>query len=258
MPDIQPIRSNPEVPFLEGPQSRWQEFRFVIRVVAEFIKGFRILHFAGPCVTFFGSARYGPEHPYYQAARDLAARTAALGFTVMTGGGPGLMQAANQGAQEAGGRSLGCNIELPMEQHPNPYLDHWVSIRYFFVRKVLLVKYSFAFIVLPGGYGTLDECFEALTLIQTRKLAEFPVIVFSREYHHELLEHLDHLKAQGTISSQDMDLFSVTDDPEEVVRILQERSIRRFGLRPRLELRPLGWLMERGWKASRHQAAPKS
>ena len=148
-----------EIIFLDGPQSRWQELKFLVKVMLEFIKGLRALHFVGPCVTIFGSARFTEENEYYQQAREMGAAVARLGFTVMTGGGPGIMEAANRGAREVGGRSVGCNIVLPMEQHPNPYLDKWVNIKYFFVRKTLLSKYSYAFVVMPGGFGTLDEFF---------------------------------------------------------------------------------------------------
>ena len=179
--------SKQEIKFLEGPQSRWTEFVFSVKVLFEFIKGFRTLHFAGPCVTIFGSARFGEDHPTYQQTRDIASSIAKLGFTIMTGGGPGVMEAANRGAREVGGKSVGCNIVLPHEQMSNPYLDKQVNIRYFFVRKTLLIKYSYAFIVMPGGFGTLDEYFEALTLIQTGKLNEFPIIIFDKAYHHDII-----------------------------------------------------------------------
>ena len=155
---------------LEGPHSRRRELWLVIRALRDFIAGFRALHFVGPCVTVFGSARCGEDHADYATARDLGRRLAALGFTVMTGGGPGVMEAANRGAHEAGGRSVGCNVKLPAEQRPNRYLDRSVTCEYFFVRKVLLFKYSYAFVALPGGLGTMDELFEALTLIQTRTI----------------------------------------------------------------------------------------
>ena len=146
-----------EIQFLEGPQSRWKDFKYTVSVLFEFIKGFRALHFVGPCVTIFGSARFKEDHKYYEQARSLGAEIAQLGFTIMTGGGPGLMEAANRGAKDVGGRSVGCNIVLPIEQHPNSYLDRWVNIKYFFIRKTLLIKYSYAFVVMPGGFGTLDE-----------------------------------------------------------------------------------------------------
>lgn len=162
-----------EIRFLQGPQSRWEELTFTIKTVIEFIRGFRSLHFVGPCVTFFGSARFDEHHEYYQLTRKAAGEIAKLGFTILTGGGPGLMEAANRGSKDVSGKSVGCNIVLPMEQKPNAYLDKWVNIRYFFVRKTLLIKYSFAFIVVPGGFGTLDEFFEALTLTQTKRSTSF-------------------------------------------------------------------------------------
>src|ERR1700759_2883291 len=140
-----------EIIFLDGPHSRWKELKFTFATMTEFIRGFRALHFLGPCITVFGSARFDEHHPYYDMTRKMAGEFAKLGFTILTGGGPGLMEAANMGAQEVGGISVGCNIQLPVEQKPNPYLDKWVYVKHFFLRKVLLVKYSFAFIVMPGG-----------------------------------------------------------------------------------------------------------
>lgn len=222
--------SKSEIRFLEGPQSRWQEFTFTVKVMLDFIRGFRALHFAGPCVTIFGSARFGENHPDYIDARKMGAAMAKLGFTVMTGGGPGIMEAANRGAKDVGGRSLGCNIVLPMEQTHNPYLDAWVNINYFFVRKTLLIKYSYAFIVMPGGFGTLDEYFEALTLIQTGKISKFPIVLFDKEYHEPLIKHIEKMKAEGTISPEDLKLFLITDSVEEAVEHIRENSIMQFGL----------------------------
>ncbi len=185
-----------EILFLDGPRSRWQDFKFVIKVCIEFVRGFRALHFVGPCVTIFGSARFGEDSPYYQLTRKLSGEIAKLGYTIMTGGGPGIMEAANRGAREAGGKSVGCNIILPMEQEPNPYLDKWVNIRYFFVRKTLLIKYSYVFVIMPGGFGTLDELFEAMTLIQTKTIKDFPVIIFCKDYHKDMLEHIEQMKEQ--------------------------------------------------------------
>src|SRR6478672_12754521 len=156
--------------FLEGPRSRFGELLTLVRVLMDFLRGFRVLHFVGPCVTVFGSARVKEGDTSYELARKMGAAIAQLGFTVMTGGGPGIMEAANRGAQEVNGRSVGCNIELPHEQQPNPYLDRWVTCRHFFVRKVLLFKYSYAFVGLPGGLGKLDELTEALTMVQTGKI----------------------------------------------------------------------------------------
>ncbi|MGE0593587.1 MAG: TIGR00730 family Rossman fold protein [Vicinamibacterales bacterium] len=229
--------------FLEGPLSRRRELWFVLRSVREFIQGFRVLHFVGPCVTVFGSARFGEAHPFYQLGRDVGGMVTSLGFTVMTGGGPGLMEAANRGAREAGGRSVGCNIELPFEQQANPYLDRWVTCRYFFVRKVLLFKYSYAFIALPGGLGTLDELAEALTLIQTGKIADFPVILFGTAYWQPFRDMLHRMAESGTISDHDLDLLLITDDLAAAKAHLQKHAVHRFGLVPR-HPRPRTWLGE--------------
>jgi len=232
-----------EILFLEGPRSRWQDFKFVIKVCIEFVRGFRALHFVGPCVTIFGSARFGEDSPYYQLTRKLSGEIAKLGFTIMTGGGPGIMEAANRGAREAGGKSVGCNIILPMEQEPNPYLDKWVNIRYFFVRKTLLIKYSYVFVIMPGGFGTLDELFEAMTLIQTKTIKDFPVIIFCKDYHKDMLEHIEQMKVRKTISPVDLSLFLVTDSIDEAVTHIQ-KSIRKFNLQP-AKPHPLKWLLEK-------------
>ncbi|MCW3092545.1 MAG: Cytokinin riboside 5-monophosphate phosphoribohydrolase [Ferruginibacter sp.] len=233
-----------EIKFLEGPQSRWKEFTFTVKVLLEFIKGFRALHFVGPCVTIFGSARFKDGHPFYEKTEELAGKIAQLGFTIMTGGGPGIMEAANKGAREVGGRSVGCNIVLPHEQQPNPYLDKWVNIRYFFVRKHLLLKYSYAFVVMPGGFGTLDEYFDALTLIQTKMILEFPIIIFDTQFHKQLVAHIDHMKAVGTISQDDTNLFLFTDSVDDAVTYIQN-IILKFKLHPAKPRKPLRWLRER-------------
>ncbi len=233
-----------EIKFLEGPQSRWEELTFTLKAVREFIRGFRALHFVGPCVTIFGSARFKEDHEYYKLTEKLAGETAKLGFTIMTGGGPGIMEAANRGAKEVGGKSVGCNIILPFEQKPNPYLDRWVNIRYFFVRKTLLMKYSYAFIVMPGGFGTMDEFFEALTLVQTKVVQSFPIIVFCKDFHKKLTEYIEHLKAAGTISPEDTHLILLTDSIEEAIEYLKVKSIEQFGLKY-AQPKPLGWLFER-------------
>jgi uncharacterized protein (TIGR00730 family) len=219
-----------EIQFLEGPQSRWKEFKYTVSVLFEFIKGFRALHFVGPCVTIFGSARFKQNHEFYKQARALAAEIAQLGFTIMTGGGPGIMEAANRGAKDVGGRSVGCNIVLPVEQNPNPYLDKWVNIKYFFIRKTLLIKYSYAFVVMPGGFGTLDEFYEAITLVQTKKINMFPIIIFDKPFYKEILDHNEHMLKQGTISKHDLSLFLVTDSIEEAIAHIKERSIKAFKL----------------------------
>jgi len=223
----------PDRVLLAGPQSRRRELWLVLRSVRDFIRGFRAFHFVGPCVTVFGSARFAEGHPYYALARELGAELSRIGFTVMTGGGPGLMEAANRGAKDAGGRSVGCNIALPHEQEPNRYLDRWVTFRYFFTRKVLLVKYSYAFVALPGGLGTMDELFEALTLIQTGKIQDFPVILVGRAYWKDLVELLDAMVDAGTIARQDLDLLFITDEVKEAIAYIQTHAIEAFGLRRR-------------------------
>lgn len=237
-----------EIKFLSGPQSRIKEFLFTISIVRQFIKGFRELHFIGPCITVFGSARFKENHEYYKLTRKASSEFAKLGFTIMTGGGPGIMEAANRGAKDVGGRSVGCNIQLPQEQKHNPYLDKWVEIKHFFVRKVLLVKYSFAFVVMPGGFGTLDEYFEAITLIQTNKIGDFPVIIFCKDFHQKLIEHTHVMRKEGTISEADLGLFLVTDSIEEAVELIKEESIKRHGLKPEERLKPFKWLFESRFK----------
>lgn len=227
-----------ELSFLDGPRSRWKEFLFAVRVFWEFIRGFRALHFTGPCVTIFGSARFKEGHPVYEMTREIAGNMAGLGFTLLTGGGPGVMEAANRGAKEAGGKSIGCNIELPFEQEHNKYLDRWVTMRYFFVRKVLLTKYSYAFIVMPGGFGTLDEFFEALTLIQTRKLKPFPIVIIGKEYHKHLLDHFNLMIEHRTISEEDQKFFCITDSIEEATQFIQQHSIVKFDLKVIKAIRP--------------------
>ncbi|MGF7080337.1 TIGR00730 family Rossman fold protein [Mucilaginibacter sp. UYCu711] len=234
-----------EIVFLDGPHSRFKELMFAFQTMVELIKGFRALHFIGPCITIFGSARFKEDHPYYALTREASAAFARLGFTIMTGGGPGLMEAANRGARDVGGRSVGCNIQLPVEQSPNPYLDKWIIMKHFFLRKVLLVKYSFAFVVMPGGYGTLDEFFEALTLIETHKIKNFPVIIFGMAYHKELQAHIEMMKANGTIGEGDTNLYIVTDSIEEATALIVEKSIKQYGLKPKSRVKPFGWLFER-------------
>jgi len=220
-----------EVRFLEGPQNRTSELLRAVRIFCEFMRGFRALHFVGPCVTVFGSARFSESHPYYEMARQCGSGLAGAGFTVMTGGGPGIMEAANRGAKEAGGRSIGCNIELPKEQKPNRYLDRWITFRHFFVRKVMLVKYSYAFIALPGGFGTLDEIFEAATLIQTAKIRNFPLVLMGKEFWRPLLEFLaERLVREKTIDQADLDRLIVTDSPQEAVQVITEIAMGQFGL----------------------------
>ena len=193
----------------------------VFRIMGEFVEGFDALANLGPAVTIFGSARVKPDDPQYALARETARLVGEANFTVITGGGPGIMEAANAGARDAGAMSVGCNIELPFEQHVNPYVDVAINFRYFFVRKTMFVKYAEAFVIFPGGFGTLDELFEALTLIQTGKVRDFPVILFGSSYWQGLLDWIKGpLLAEGKISPEDLKLMVVTDSPEEVARII--------------------------------------
>lgn len=202
---------------LEGPRSRFVEFVDLVRIGWEFVRGYRALRSTGPCVTVFGSARFGPENPYYELARQAGAEMARMGFTVMTGGGPGIMEAANRGAKDVGGRSIGCNIVLPVEQRPNPYLDKMILFQHFFVRKVMLVKYSQAFLIFPGGFGTLDEAFEAATLIQTGKINQFPLVFVGVEYWQPIFDFLKStLLGHGAISQVDYDRLVLTDSLDEI------------------------------------------
>ena len=230
-------------PFLSGPRSRLSEAARVARIAREFIRGFRALHFVGPCVTVFGSARFAESHDYYGAARAVGSRVARMGLTTMTGGGPGIMEAANRGAREAGGASIGCNIVLPAEQRPNPYVDRFVTFRYFFVRKVMLVKYSVAFVVLPGGFGTLDELFEAATLVQTHKIFDFPIVLMCKDYWAPLMEFVRcTLLRHATIGDTDTDILTVTDsldEAEAAIRVGLERQ-REGWARPLKRRRILG------------------
>lgn len=230
---------------LEGPHSRLRELAMMLKAGRDFIRGFRGLHFVGPCVTVFGSARFSEHHPAYALGREVGAAITRLGFTVMTGGGPGIMEAANRGAREAGGRSVGCNISLPHEQFSNPYLDRYVVCHYFFVRKVLLFKYSYAFVVLPGGLGTLDELTEALTLIQTGKIRQFPVVLMGIEYWEPFTALLRKMVEAGTVAEKDLDLMMITDSVAEAMAHIERHAIHRFGLRKRQPPAASRWLGER-------------
>jgi len=233
--------------FLEGPRSRFAEFLTLLRVMRDFLRGFRTLHFVGPCVTVFGSARIGRDDSNYDLARKTGAAIARLGFTVMTGGGPGIMEAANRGAKEAGGRSVGCTIELPSEQPANAYLDRCVRMHYFFVRKALLVKYSYACVVMPGGAGTLDELFEAVTLIQTGKIKNFPIVIMGTDYWKELIGFIDKMAQRGMIAPADLNLIFATDSVDEAIEHIRSNTIEPFGLkRVARARRHFPWLGERG------------
>lgn len=246
-----PPPSPPDIVLLEGPRARIRELGTVVRAGRDFIRGFRALHFVGPCVTIFGSARFKEDHPVYSQARLMGAAVARLGFTVMTGGGPGVMEAANRGARDVGGPSVGCNIELPFEQTHNQYLDRWVTCRYFFVRKVLLFKYSYAFVGMPGGLGTLDELTEALTLIQTGKIKQFPVVLMDTVYWAPFREMLQTMVTAGTISASDLDLMLITDSVDDAIAHIEHHAIRRFGLTKAGRPSAWRWLGERALAVTR-------
>lgn len=231
-----------EFQYLEGPKSRSSELLFGLNVFAEFIKGFRALHFISPCITVFGSARFKEGEIYYEQAREVGKRIAEMGFTTMTGGGPGVMEAANRGAYEHGGHSVGVNIRLPHEQYPNEYLHKHVTIKYFFVRKVLLLKYSYAFVVLPGGWGTMDELFETLTLVQTGMIEGFPVVLIGTDYYGQLMEYLHFMEAQGTISAKDLELVKLTDNLDEAMAHIRSFILENYEIKQRRK--PLWWLFE--------------
>ncbi|PWT78383.1 MAG: TIGR00730 family Rossman fold protein [Bacteroidetes bacterium] len=228
-----------ETLYLEGPRSRGFELGFAFRVFLQFIKGSRTLHFVGPCITVFGSARFKEDSKYYQAAREFGKQIAAMGFTTMTGGGPGIMEAANRGAFESGGASVGCNIKLPFEQKPNPYMHKWLTMDYFFIRKVMLLKYSYAFIVMPGGFGTMDEFFNTLTLIQTKSITRFPMVLFGKDFYKPLMETISSMANEGTISKEDMSLVLVTDDIGEAMAHIQNYISKNYEIKKRKRL----WLL---------------
>lgn len=220
-----------EQKFLAGRDSRLKEFFKIIRIAREFIRGFRTLHFIGPSVTVFGSARFGEGHKYYELGRVVGGKLAERGFTVITGGGPGLMEAANRGAQEKNGFTVGCNIRLPHEQRPNKYLNKVVTFHYFFVRKVMLVKYSYAFVILPGGVGTVDEMAEAWVLIQTGRIYDFPIVLMGKDYWNGFMTWLQEtLVKEGAVSAEDLKSIHLTDDPDEMAEIIV-RITREIGVR---------------------------
>lgn len=241
MENEEKIIPSKEAVYLEGPKSRGYELRFAWDIFREFIKGFRRLHFAGPCITVFWSARCREDNPYYQTARNFGKHIAAMGFTTMTGGGPGIMEAANRGAYESGGNSVGCNIKLPFEQKANPYVQTSLTFDHFFVRKTMLIKYSFAFIILPGGFGTMDEFFETLTLVQTKMLTQFPIVLFGMEYFRELWVFIQNMSAEGTISKEDLSLVLLTDNLEEAMDHIRTYISKNYKLRPR---KRKWWLFE--------------
>jgi uncharacterized protein (TIGR00730 family) len=212
-----------EKAFLAGRRSREADLESAVRIFLEFLRAFESFEFDRPCVTVFGSARFAEGHRYYDLAREVGAGLARAGFAVMTGGGSGIMEAANRGAREAGGLSVGCNITLPREQRPNPYLDRFIQLDHFFVRKVMLVKYSSAFVVMPGGFGTLDEAFEIATLMQTNKIEHFPLIAVGGEFWNDLIDFArDTMIAQGTLSPEDARFVHLADTAADVVRLVRE------------------------------------
>ncbi|MES1222487.1 MAG: TIGR00730 family Rossman fold protein [Bacteroidota bacterium] len=228
--------------YLDGPKSRSYELAFAWRVFWQFIKSFRTLHFVGPCITVFGSARFKEDHPYYDAARKFGKRIADIGFTTMTGGGPGIMEAANRGAFESGGASVGCNIELPFEQKANPYVQTSITFEHFFVRKTMMTKYSYAFIIMPGGVGTMDEFFETLTLVQTKTIAGFPIVLYGKQFHAELWDYLEYLAIQGTINREDLALVLLTDSIDEAMHHISTYITTNYKVKQR---KRLWWLFEK-------------
>ena len=208
--------------FLAGRRQREAELESAVRFFLEFLRGFESFEFTQPCVTVFGSSRFDEHHHFYRLARDTGAALARAGYAVMTGGGPGLMEAANRGARDAGGLSLGCNIRLPREQKPNPYLDKFIQFEHFFVRKVMLVKYSSAFVVLPGGFGTLDEAFEVATLIQTGKLERFPIVGLGGDFWKQLRQFArETLLTSGVISEDDIAFVHPAESVDEALAIIR-------------------------------------
>ncbi len=229
--------------YLEGPQSRGVELAFAWKIFCQILAGNRALYFVGPCITVFGSARFKEDHPYYAVARELGKRIAAMDFTVMTGGGPGIMEAANRGAFENGGRSVGCNIHLPMEQQPNKYMQKWITFDYFFLRKAMLIKYSYAFIVMPGGFGTMDELFNTLTLIQTKSITQFPVVLYGKSYYEPLIDMFQKMKNEATILEHDLNLLLITDDLDEAMNHIKAYISTNYNLLKKRKR--LWWLFEK-------------
>lgn len=262
MTDGVPANASPnqeEKYFLEGRHARGFELMRAIRIFLEVIKGFRALHFVGPSITVFGSARFTKDHPFYELAKQVGAEIAKRGFTVITGGGPGLMEAANFGAMEAEGKSVGCGIILPKEERPNEYLDRWVEFKYFFVRKLMLAKYSYAFIVMPGGFGTLDEFFEVATLIQTGKMQGFPVILLGRNYWEGLLSFLKGpVLAAGNISPSDIESIKITDDPVVALDWITAAVVKKYGLQYVRRKKPWWFFGEHALQRSHIDKKPNS
>lgn len=227
-----PDRSEKQL--LEGPRTPIYEIFHAFKVFFEMAMAFRKLHFVGPCVTVFGSARFKEDHKFYRLAETVGENLALKGFAVMTGGGPGIMEAANKGARSVRGMSIGCNIILPREQRHNPYLDLWIEFKYFMVRKFMLAKFSYGFVVLPGGFGTLDELFNVLTLIQTKKMKGFPIVLMGTEFWRPLKLMIEEtLIPVGTINKADIDLILFTDDPFHAADYIAQKSLEQQWLRKR-------------------------
>ncbi|MCW3075219.1 MAG: hypothetical protein JWP69_2288 [Flaviaesturariibacter sp.] len=237
-----PIIKPKEHVYLEGPKSRGYELKFAWKVFYELVGAIRKLHFVGPCITVFGSARFKEDHEYYISAREFGKRIAEMGFTTLTGGGPGIMEAANRGAFENDGMSVGCNIKLPFEQVNNKYLHRFMTFEFFFTRKTMLIKYSYAFIIMPGGFGTMDELFETLTLIQTKTITGFPVVMFGKSFYKELMEAIHDMAAKGTISEEDLSLVLLTDDVDEAMAHIRKYIQTNYKIKPR---KRLWWLLEK-------------
>ncbi len=242
-------RRSEEGAFLTGPDGRVTELRRAVHVFGDLLRGFRALHFAGPCVTVFGSARLGEGHPYYDLGRAVGAEMARAGLTVMTGGGPGLMEAASRGAREAGGRTVACTVEPTRVQKTNPHVDREVHLRYSFVRKAMLVKYSVAFVALPGGFATMEEIFESLALSRDGRIADFPIVLLGERYWRPLLEQIGaSMVGEALVDATDLERILITDSPEAATRCVLRWAGHRFGLKllPPPARRPLGERALRG------------
>jgi uncharacterized protein (TIGR00730 family) len=237
-----PIVPPKEHVYLDGPKSRGYELKFAWKVFKELLSAIRTLHFVGPCITVFGSARFREDHEQYACAREFGKRIAELGLTTMTGGGPGIMEAANRGAYEHGGMSVGCNIKLPFEQSSNKYLHKSMTFEFFFTRKTMLIKYSYAFIIMPGGFGTMDEFFETLTLVQTKTITSFPIVLFGKDYYRSLWDSMMEMIEHKTISKEDMDLVLLTDDMDEAMQHIRKYIQTNYTIRPR---KRHWWLFEK-------------
>ena len=241
MEDSKNINISEKQPMREwGKHVKGENSWTMFKVLSEFVEGFETLNKIGPCVSIFGSARTKPDHPYYKKAVDISRLLTEAGYGVITGGGPGIMEAGNKGASLYGGRSVGLNIDLPFEQGHNEFIDHdkTLNFRYFFVRKVMFVKYAQAFVALPGGFGTMDELFELLTLVQTNKISKVPIVLVGEEYWSGLLGWIrsSMMEQENNINPEDIDLMPCTDDPEEVVRIINEFYDQKAELGPNYQL----------------------